>query len=96
MNMRGHEFRRGVLPSQGGQFVEIVVVDGVENTAQLRAREADVDQEIGGIEPFGEELGFHRESRAVQALRRAEFLAAETVRDHDVVADRQAVHVWLP
>ena len=51
---------------------------------------------LGLIELWRAELRFHSEGRTVQLLRGTEFGAAETVGDHDVVADRQAEHSLDP
>ena len=56
---------------------------------------ADVDHDVVGVQCTTAEGGVHHERGAVQALGRTEHLAPETVRDHHVVSDGDAVHVRL-
>ena len=55
-------------------------------------RAADVDDDAVGSSSRPAELDVDDVSGAVQPLRRAEDLAGEAVGDHEVVADRHAVH----
>ena len=83
-----------LMPANAGLVVQVAVVERVEHPAQLGLRQADIDQQLQMVELGRAELRLHREGGAVQPLRRAEFLAAEAVGDHDVVADGEAEHGW--
>ena len=87
-------FGRRVDAAEGGIVVQVAVVERIEHAAQFGLRQADIDQELQMVEFRRTELRLHREGRAVQSLRRPEFLAVEAVGDHDVVADGQAEHGW--
>ena len=59
---------------------------------QRVARAADVDDDAVRIERGAAKLDVDDVRGAVQALRRAEHLALEAVRDHEVVANANAEH----
>ena len=59
---------------------------------QLLGGQADVDDDVVGVQLGPAERGVDDEGGAVQLLGRSEDLAAEAVRDHDVVADGDAEH----
>ena len=86
-NLAGQEFGRGVAALEGGQLVEIAVVDLAEHGFQRLERLADVADETVGVELGAAHLDLDRVGRAVQPLRRTENLADETMRDHHVIAD---------
>ena len=74
------------------QLVQVVIVGRIEHAAQRLLGQTDIDQQVQGIQLRGAELRLHHEGRAVQPLRRAEFLALEAMRDHDVIRDGQCIH----
>jgi hypothetical protein len=86
------EFGRRIPPLERRIVVEIAVVELREHDAQSLERRADVDDEPVVIELHALELDIDDVSRAVQVLRGTEDLSFETVRDHEVIADRDAVH----
>src|SRR5262245_13599127 len=76
-------------------LVEVSVVQPREHRLQHVARAADVDDDAVGVELAAPELEIDDVGGAVQALRGTERLAREAVGDHDVIADRDAVHQYL-
>ena len=63
---------------------------------QLFGGAPDVDHDEVLVERLAFERGIDDVGRAVQLLRWSEHLAAKTVGDHDVIADRHAEHVVIP
>src|SRR5690348_15721555 len=94
--VRGQVFRGGVRASKLLFLVKVAVIKYVECRPKLSFGEPNVDDQLLAIESFRPKLGLHGIGRAMQALRRAEHLAFETVGDHYVVADGQAVHASAP
>src|SRR5690606_18542279 len=87
----GHELRGGVPTCEFLQVVEVAVVQSLEGVAQGGTRQPDVDHETVVVELLALEGSVDDVRRTVQSLRRTKDLAAETVSDHDVIADVQAV-----
>ena len=92
MDHEREELRRRVAAAERGLVVEVAEVQRGEHVAQRVARAADVDDDAVGVELVAAELDVDDVGRAVQLLRGAEHLALEAVRDHEVVADRDAEH----
>src|SRR6185437_133454 len=86
---------RGVAAAEGGDIVEIAVIDVAQHCLQHREREADVADEAIAVELRAAQLHLDAIGGAVQLLRRAEDLAEEAVGDHEMVADGKAVHRCL-
>ena len=96
MHVKGHVFRRGVDTFQHRIVIQIAVIQAVQQLAQHRLRQTDIDQQLMMIQFRGAEFRLDRIGRAVQPLRRPELLALERVGDHDVVADGQTEHLLGP
>src|SRR5690606_25412834 len=73
-----------------GLVVEIAVVQLADESPEFLRGEPDVDDDVVLVQLFAPERGVHEERGPVQALGRSEDLAAETVGDHDVIADGDA------
>jgi hypothetical protein len=91
-NEASEHLGRAVLAGQGRLVVEVAVVERAEHTMQLLGGPADVDEDPVCVELRAGERRVHDVRRTVQALRRAEHLAAQAVRDHDVVPHGHPVH----
>ena len=88
---------RGVPAGERRLLVEVAVVQLAQHRAQLGRGRADVDDQVVRVQLGPPERRVDHVRRAVQPLGRSEDLAAEAVRDHDVVADGHAEHrVTLP
>ena len=87
---------RGVAAGELGQLVEIAVVERRQHALEQLAEQPDVDNDAVGVEFPPRQLQIDDEGGAVQPLRRAEHLALEAVRHHDVVADGHTEHAALP
>src|SRR2546427_5790325 len=83
---------RRVLTLERRHVVEVAVVQAAEHVAQRGHRTADVDDDAVGVERRAAELHVDEIRCAVQLLRRSKDLAPEAVGNHDVLADRDAVH----
>ena len=93
----GQELGGGVLALEHLEVVEVLVAELAANRLQRRAGTADVDDDVARRdEPLGAELAVDDEGGPVQLLRRPEHLALETVRDHHMLANADAVHGFLP
>ena len=81
---------------EGRLVVEVAVVDVGKDGVQLAGGGADVDDDAVGVELGPPELDVDDVGGAVQALRRAEHLAAQAVGDHHVVAHADGEHRLAP
>src|SRR6185503_17830802 len=87
VNHEREELRRRVAAAKGRLVVEVAEIQRGEHAAQRVARAAYVDDDPVGVELLAAKLDVDDVGRAVQLLRRAEHLALEAVRDHEVVAN---------
>jgi hypothetical protein len=81
-----------VFPLERRIVVEVAIVELCEHDAQRLHCRADVDDEPILVELHALELDIDDVRRAVQVPRGTEDLSFEAVRDHEVIAHRDAVH----
>ena len=67
-----------------------------QHSVERLCRCPDINHDVVGIEGPAPERGVDDVRRAVQALRRPERLAAQTVGDHHVVTDGHTEHGYSP
>ena len=79
-------------PAKSGSSSRLRKFSSASTARSTLGGQPDVDHDAVGIELGAAQLDVDHVGRAVQALRRAEDLAAEAVGDHEVVADVDAVH----
>jgi hypothetical protein len=82
----------GVHAREPGLIVEVAVRELGHHSVQQLGSSADVHHESVGIEVRAPECGVHNVCRAVQALGGPEYLTAQAMSDHHVIADRHAEH----
>ena len=92
----GERLGGGVHAGKCGLVVEVAVGELSQQLVQLLGRTTDVDHDVVGVEVRTPERGVDDVRRAVQALRRSEYIAAEAVGDHHVIADGDAEHDLIP
>jgi hypothetical protein len=82
----------GILPGEGGLFVQILEGQLAEHTIESLVRSADVDDHAFLAELGATELDVHYVRGAVHLLRGPEELPAKAVRHHHVTANANRVH----
>ena len=87
-----HEFGGGVAAAETRHLVEIAISELAQHLVEQRLGQADIADEAVAVELGAAKLDLHLVGRAMELLRRPENLADETMGDHDVAADRDAVH----
>jgi hypothetical protein len=75
-----------------GELVEIAIVELGEHRLQQIKSAADITNDPIGIKRVPPQFSLNHEGRAVQLLSRPENSAHQTVRNHEVMADGDAVH----
>ena len=96
VDVLGEELGRRVAAGEGGQGVEVLVVQRAQRCLQRVVRAADVDHDAVLVERLGHEGGIDDEGRAMQLLGGAEHRALERMGDHDVVTDFNGEHGQSP
>ena len=92
----GQHLGGGVDAGELRLVVQVAVVELAEDGVELLGGQADVHDDAVGVELGPPEGRVDDVRRAVQPLGGSEDLAAETVGDHHVVADRHAEQVHSP
>ena len=93
---------RGMLPAQRDALLRALGMASVSDPAPFRVAlaalellaesAADVADDAVGVERLPSQLGLDYKGRAVELLRRSEYRADKAVRDHEMMAHRDAVH----
>ena len=96
MDFVGEELGGRVSATELCHLVEIAVVEFAEHSLQDIERAADVANDAVGVERFPAQLGLDHVGRTVQLLCRPEDSTDQAVRDHEVMAHRDAVHGCPP